>query len=380
MTMLDKHNNRLKGRHTVLAGLLTISIVVFAACSKHSSSSAGAGGSYRMGFMSSAPRPDFNLYLQSLALWTTHSDATIISTELPWDSLLNGENPAAYVVNNYLGFVNYCRSINLKLWVYIDPANGLDRASDALPLVARGRSISEPAIQQVYRRFVVVMDSILHPDHLGLALETNLIRLAAPASIYQGVRTAADAADRCSGDRSACSAKHQCTGRSGLGSTLNGSGAFVGVAQDFSDFPFLKEVVISSYPYLSFSTPAAIPTNYYSQLVADHAMPVFVSEGGWTSGNFSVNGVSIIGSPAQQAAYIQRQGRAAFASKGDRPFSIDLYRFGPVGLARRRQRGPRSICFSRRGRQQFRAKARLGRLGFVESPTTIPLRIEYNPK
>ena len=314
--MLDKHNNRLKGRHTVLTSLLTISIVMFAACSKHSSSSAGAGRSYRMGFMSSAPRPDFNLYIQSLDLWTTHSDATIISTELPWDSLLNGENPTAYVVYNYLGFVNYCRSINLKLWVYIDPANGLDRASDALPLVAMGRSISEPAIQQVYRRFVVVMDSVLHPDHLGLALETNLLRLAAPASIYQGVRTAANAAAtdvRAIDPHVPLSISVQAEVAWGK---LNGSGAFVGVAQDFTDFPFVQELGISSYPYLSFSTPAAIPTNYYSQLVADHAMPVFVSEGGWTSENFSVNGSSITGSPAQQAAYIQRQGQLLAQAKG----------------------------------------------------------------
>jgi hypothetical protein len=314
--MQYKDNNRIPLRYTVFAGLLAASIILFGACSKHSSSSAAVGRSYRMGFMSSAPRPDFNLYIQSLHLWTTHSDATIISTEVPWDSLLNGENATAYVVNNYLGLVSYCRSLNLKLWVYIDPANGLDRASDSRPLLAKGRSISEPAIQQVYRRFVVVMDSILHPDHLGLALETNLIRIAAPASIYQGVRTAANAAAtevRAIDPHVPLSISVQAEVAWGK---LNGSGVFVGVAQDFTDFPFLQELGISSYPYLGYSTPAAIPVNYYSQLVADHAMPVFVSEGGWTSGNLSGNGFSIIGSPALQAAYIQRQGQLLAQARG----------------------------------------------------------------
>ena len=96
--------------------------------------------------MSSAPRPDFNLFLQSLSLWPVHSDATIISAEVPWDSLLNGESPITYVTDNYFGLVNYCRSKNMKLWVYIDPANGLNRASDADPLVARGRSIAQSDI------------------------------------------------------------------------------------------------------------------------------------------------------------------------------------------------------------------------------------------
>ena len=106
----------------LLAGAAILPI----ACSKHSQTPAVTTRSFRMGFMSSAPRPDIQLYLESLALWTQHADATIISTELPWDSLLNGENPVTYVVDNYVELVNYCRSTNMKLWVYLDPANGLN--------------------------------------------------------------------------------------------------------------------------------------------------------------------------------------------------------------------------------------------------------------
>jgi len=103
--------------------------------------------------MSSAPRPDFSLYLQSLSLWTAHSDATIISTEVPWDSLLNGENPVTYVMGNYAGLVNYCRSANLKLWVYIDPANGLNRQSDSYALVLRGKSIAQADMPRIFEPF-----------------------------------------------------------------------------------------------------------------------------------------------------------------------------------------------------------------------------------
>src|SRR5579872_6678813 len=158
------------------------SVVLLSGCKKHSSSPA-ALRPYRMGFMSSAPRPDFSLYLQSLSLWSTHSDATIVSTEVPWDSLLSGESPVTYVIDNYVGLVNYCRQKNMKLWLYIDPENGLNRVSDANELVAAGKSIAQADVQAVYRRFVVVADSILRPDHLGLALETNLIRAAASDAI-----------------------------------------------------------------------------------------------------------------------------------------------------------------------------------------------------
>src|ERR1700761_223532 len=173
------------------AFLLTCMLVVVACKKQSNGSAASQSRSYRMGFAASAPRPDINEIIQALGIWTTHADAAIISTEVPWDSLLNGEDAAQYVKNNYTQLNTVYRSANLKVWVYIDPENGLNRQSDSDPLVAHGRSIAEPAIQQVYERFVVVMDSVLKPAHLGLALETNLIRYAAPDSIYQGVKQAA---------------------------------------------------------------------------------------------------------------------------------------------------------------------------------------------
>jgi len=292
--------------------LTGVMVALAAACSKHGASPA-ASRSYRMGFMSSAPRPDLNLYLQSLSLWTTHSDATIISVEVPWDSLLNGEDPVRFVVDDYVGVVNYCRGLNIKLWVYIDPANGLDRSSDAAALVARGKSITQQDIQQVYRRFVVVMDSVLHPDHLGLALETNLIRLESAPALYQGVVQAANgaAADvRAIDPHVPLSVSVQAEVAWGKVS----GGSYIGVEQDFKDLPFIQELGISSYPYISFSTPADIPTDYYARLAGSHAVPVFVSEGGWTS--VSLGQYVIQSSPALQAAYIRWQGQLLAQAKG----------------------------------------------------------------
>jgi hypothetical protein len=165
-------------------------------------------------------------------------------------------------------------------------------------------------MQQVYRRFVFVVDSLLHPDHLGLALETNLIRTISPDSIYQGVKKSAnDAAAeiRAFDPQVPLSVSVQAEVAWGM---LNGS-VYTGVAGDFTDFPFLQELGISSYPYMSFSNPGAMPLNYYSRLVADHPLPVFISEGGWNSRTIptGVNGQFIQSSPAIQAAFIQRQGQ-----------------------------------------------------------------------
>jgi hypothetical protein len=312
-----------------VAALLAFAATVIPASGCHKHVGASAGRSYRMGFATSAPRPVLNLVVESLDLWTQHADAAIISTEVPWDSLISGENPVTYVTDNYAQLVGIYRSKNMKLWVYIDPENGLNRASDSYPLVSLGESIAQPAAQQVYRRFVVVMDSLLRPDHLGLALETNLVRLAAPDSIYEGVKAAVNgaAADVRGVDKAVP-----------LGVSVQaevawgklGGTSYPGVAQDFTDFPFLQELGISSYPYLGgFASPSAIPLNYYSQLGAGHSIPLFVSEGGWSSA---------YGGPIVQAAYIDRQGQLLAQAQAIGVFQLtftdlDLSGWGSVDSA-----------------------------------------------
>jgi hypothetical protein len=312
--------------------------VLAGGCHKHVG--APAGRSYRMGFANSAPRPDLNLILESLNLWTQHADAAIISTEVPWDSLISGENAVTYVTDAYIQLAEVYRAKNMKLWVYIDPENGLNRGSDSYPLVALGKSIAQPAVQQVYRRFVVVMDSLLRPDHLGLALETNLVRLAAPDSIYEGVKAAvnAAAADVRGIDKGVpLSVSVQAEVAWGkLGGTN-----YLGAAQDFTDFPFLQELGISSYPYLGgFGAPSAIPLNYYSQLGAGHSIPLFVSEGGWNSASLTnpATGLAVTSSPAVQAAYIDRQGQLLAQAQAIGVFQLtytdlDLSGWGSVDSA-----------------------------------------------
>ncbi len=259
-----------------------------------------------MGFANSAPRfDDFNLILQSLALWTPRADAAIINTEVPWDSLYSGVTEVEYVVDHYKGLVDYYRSKNMKLWVYIDPQNGLDRTSDAVALLNLGKSIAQADVQAVYRRFVIVMDSVLHPDHLGLALETNLIRAAATPAIYQGVVQAANDVAAELGNRGSTTPLSVSVQVDVAWGNL-GSGGYVGVAQDFLDFPFLDELGLSSYPYFQISNPSELPYNYYSKLVEGKNLPVFVSEGGWSSGSVSAGGISFTSSPALQAEYIRR--------------------------------------------------------------------------
>jgi hypothetical protein len=263
--------------------------------------------SFRMGFQNSAPRVDFDLIQQSLAIWTQRADAAMITTEVPWDDLLAGVSAQKYVADNFEGLVEFYRSKNFRLWVYIDPVNGLNRAADANALVKRGKSIADADTQILYKRFVIVMDSMLRPDHLGLALETNLIKILSPSDIYQGVKkvtTEVAAEIKARGSKAKVSISVQAEAAWGKFTNQD----YVGIGQDMADFPFSEEIGISSYPYLFYKSPSDIPHDYYLRLVDGRNLPCFVTEGGWTSQSLmGPSNTTITGDPETQRMYILRQ-------------------------------------------------------------------------
>ena len=287
--------------------ILFVIVVCFASCKKEDETVDTR--TYRMGFANSAPRfDDFNLVIQTLNLWTTRADAAIISYQVPWDSLYHGESAQKLITNNLVGLVNYYRSLGLKIWVYIDPVNGLDRSVDAADLAALGKSIADADAQQRYRKWVVAIDSMLHPDHLGLALETNLIRDLSPSSIYNGVKQAANAAAadvRIKDTKVKLSVSIQVD--DAWGKLLNDS--YKGIDKDLTDFPFVEELGLSSYPYFVFDKPSDIPIDYYSKLVSGKNIPVFITEGGWSSAPITLSNKTTAGSNQLEKEYISYQGK-----------------------------------------------------------------------
>ncbi|HKE44769.1 MAG TPA: hypothetical protein VKB41_09565 [Steroidobacteraceae bacterium] len=257
---------------------------------------------WRMGFSSIPPRIDTAAVIQGIDLWSQRAELAAIHEELPWTDLLAGMSPDAILDRDKVQLVNYLRGKGLHLYFMADLTDGLSRGEEAPQLRALGRSLTEPAVQQVYRDYVLAVARKLNPEIIGLAAETNLIRAAAPPALYQAVVRAANdaAADlRAAGAGASLMASVQVEVAWGV---LGGTGTYAGVETDFTDFPFVQILGLSSYPYFSFTQPEDIPANYYSRLLNGRTFPVMVVEGGWTSA--SVGTVS--SSPELQARYITR--------------------------------------------------------------------------
>jgi hypothetical protein len=280
--------------------------------------------SYVMGFSVVPPRPDINVAVRSMEIWTRRADAAIMHLDVPWALLLAGASPEEALRKDGIDLEHYYRSKHLKLVVTIDVTNGLARESEAPALVAAHRSITEPAVQRLYRNYVGVLVEMLHPDYLGLAAETNLIRQVAPRPVYDAVvRMTNDAASDIRRSRSGITLPlyisvqvETAWGR------LVQKGAYVGIDQDLRDFPFVNLLGLSSYPYLGgFKDPDQIPLDYYTRVRGPRVLPLMVVEGGWPSA--SVRGI-FSSSPEMQARYIVRQTQLLDAAKAIGVFQLSF--------------------------------------------------------
>ena len=292
-----------------LRALLMFAAVVSCASSTAEPVRAGTR-SYRMGFSPVPPRLTIPEVLRTIDSVSRHGDAALMVVDIPWAALLADSSPAFLIRRDQFEVARLFQQRGMPIAATLEVANGLDRTAESDALRKLGRSLTEPAVQRVYRNYVVAFDSILRPKWLALAMETNLMRLLAAPPVYSAIVTMTNAAAqqlRSAGSTSQLTVSVQVDiawGRPG--------GSYAGIQRDRTDFPFVQALGLSSYPYLmGFTAPEQLPIDYYSRLVADAPLPMLVVEGGWSSG--SVTGVT--SSPDLQARYIRRQMQIADAAR-----------------------------------------------------------------
>ena len=262
--------------------------------------------SYRLGFSATPPRPELASVLATIEAWRTHADVALVTHSVPWRALLADTAAPLLVHRDLRELVALYRSRGMPVIVQLDATDGLSRDKEAPELVALGRSIAEPAVQARYREFAFAVDSITRPDYLGLAMETNLVRAIAPASVYAALRTMTNATATALAGQGSQSRLFISVQVETAWGRLRATGTFGGIAADRADFSFATALGLSSYPFLGgFAEPEDVPLDYYARLNAGSAtpLPMLVVEGGWSSA--SVPGVT--SSPERQARWIRRQ-------------------------------------------------------------------------
>jgi hypothetical protein len=275
-----------------------------------------------MGFSAFPPRASEQSLLAALDLWTRRADAAIMHVSVPYKDLLGGIAANAYVDAVDVPLANYFRAKGLPIVITIDVTDGLNRAAEAPDLVSLGRSITEPAVQSLYRQYAQALVTKIRPQYLGLAAETNLIRETASAAVYGAVVQMANAAaheiNALSGTKPALYVSVQAD--IAWGRFLHDN-VYQGVERDFADFPFMTALGLSSYPFFTFVDPDDVPLDYYSRLRNGRAsLPLLVVEGGWTSASAG----QIQSSEEKQARYLRRHERIMDSARVSAVFQLNF--------------------------------------------------------
>jgi hypothetical protein len=301
-------------------------LLAAAAAAVGCSDGSGAGlppRSYLMGFSAIPPRFDSSTanLIAAIDNWVPHADAAIMHVSPPWAALLAGHTPAGAVDTVEVPLAQYYRAKGLDIVFTVDVTDGLNRAAEAPELVAAGRSITDTMVQRLYREWTFAVAQKIQPRYLGLAAETNLIRVAAPDSVYQAVVTMTNAVAAQIKAASLPSKLYVSIQVETAWGRLP-PGPYVGIGQDRSDFPFMEAVGLSSYPYLGgFAEPESVPLDYYSRITQGAPLPVLVVEGGWSSVSLD----SLVSSPAEQARFIQRQELLLDSARATGVFQLTFY-------------------------------------------------------
>lgn len=283
-----------------------------------------------MGFSAIPPRLDTAILVPAINLWAQRADAAIIHASPPWAALVAGVSPATAVDTVQVPLANYFRAKGLALVFTVDPTDGLNRAAEAPELVALGRSVTDTAIQRLYREWVFAVAQKARPDYLGLVAESNLIRAIAPDSVYQALVVMANAVVAQIRGAALPSRLYVSVQVETAWGRLTPGGPYQGIAQDLADFPFVDAIGLSSYPYLGgFVLPEDLPLDYYSRIVQGTPLPVLVVEGGWPS--ISVG--SVTSTPAVQARYIARQVQLLDQASARGLFQLTFYDLDTTGMA-----------------------------------------------
>ena len=329
---------------TLIAMLATVTACASAKSDPPTATVPVATRAYRMGFSNVPPAPDVAIAVRTIQTWMPRSDAVIVHTEPKWAAMLAGEAPASVAHREFDGLIAAYKAQNLPIVLVVDVTNGVDRTSESKELAAAGRSITEPAIQALYRTWTRALVAQIQPVAVGLAAETNLIRLAAPPRVYAAVvQMTNDAAREVRADAPTLPLFITIQVETAWG-RLQGTTTYLGVEQDFRDFPFTQWLGLSSYPYLGgWTEPEQVPDDWYSRPLGGRTMPTVVTEGGWTSANTG----TVVSSATKQARWITRQMQLADKFAPNYVFQLEFADLDLVAFGM--QNNPQILPFARIG-------------------------------
>jgi hypothetical protein len=257
------------------------------------------------GFFPSPPEPSFVSVLSHFRDLGEHADFILIQPAIPWEAMLDPDAEEAQPQVDIRNQVTLASQNGLGAIFVVDPLNGLNRREFMGLPPDWEASFANPDARRAFTEFALWITREFRPRYLGLASEINTYADAHPddfphfLSLYREVYAAAKDIS----PETQVFVTFQWEDLNNIFPEIaEGRRAYdINWDQVEAFEPELDVWVISSYPFVAFSSGADIRDDYYTPLLDRTNKPLALGEGGYTSkpiGPFP-------GAPSDQVLYLE---------------------------------------------------------------------------
>jgi hypothetical protein len=257
--------------------------------------------SYLMGFAPTPPRPTVESIVRTAQEMASVSELVLVQQEVPWAPLLDGTQTMEEAVAEREELFEFLgAALDFEIVFLLDPLDGLDRRREPPDLIARGRSIREPAIRAIHDAWALEMARVFRPEWYGLASEINTLADLGDPALYAAVLGMINELS----PRVRAASPGTRTFVSFQADQAYGLPGFPRMIDHFAlidDFD-VDALGLSTYPVFVLDDPSQIPNDFFARFDQATDRPLLLVEGGWNSAPTSITQ----GTPAEQAAFVRR--------------------------------------------------------------------------
>jgi hypothetical protein len=241
--------------------------------------------SFMMG-ISTLPRElNAKSYQEAFQLAGDNGDMVLIQRIPPWSEFLPGADVSAGTANTTAAERQAASDKHLKTFFAIDPtdgATGRDRLA-GLPAGLTGARFDDARVRQAFVSYARYVALNYKPAYLALGVEMNLYYNKNKDDLSNFQSLYAEAYDRVKeiSPDTQVTVTFQYEDLQGILPTEDKHVTDWQLLKAFE--PRLDVTAISTYPSFAFTSAAAIPSNYYSQLSAFTDHPIVIAEMGYAS-------------------------------------------------------------------------------------------------
>ena len=289
--------------------LLAAGACTFGAGTKASSSVFDAKRTV-FGFFPSPTRLTIESVFATYSNMASHADVVLHQPNIPWKEFLRTPNAKSQTLIDLSNQMIIGRMNGLDAIFVVDPLNGLNRREfKGLPLGWKPK-FSNRDVRAAFTNFTIRILREFKPRYLGLASEVNTYIDTHPDdfSAYVSLYKETYALIKRILPTTQVFVTFQWEDLNNLVNGMDeGRKPYATKWELVEAFePMLDVWAISSYPFVAFKTPADIPANYYTPLLARTKKPLAVAEGGHSSASIAVFNGSTNGQ-IEYLRVIQRQ-------------------------------------------------------------------------